>query len=118
MSTFGPSNYHTLKMIEPWTDAYGTPAQDLVKEYAGADGQQMQPLRRRPDYGEREMDIKDRVLAMRDNDHVSRADVAKLCPDCGEKMARNNIRSVKASVVKDVIVKHEMRAALAEVRKE
>ena len=118
MSTFGPSNYHTIKMVEPWTDAYGTPAQDLVKECTGADGEQMQPLRRRPDYGEKEMDIRDRVLAMRDNEHVSRADVAELCPNCGDKMARNNIRSVKASVVKDVIVKHEMRAALAEVRKE
>ena len=63
------------------------------------------------------MDIKDRVLAMRDNEHISRADVAQLCASCAEKMARNNIRSVKASVVKDVIVKHEMRAALAEIRK-
>jgi len=56
-NTLPSGMYHTLKMVQPWTDAYGTPAQDLVKDkdYTGADGQQMQPLRRRPDYGEREI---------------------------------------------------------------
>lgn len=45
--------YRPIQMVKPWTDADGNPVEP--------DEMQMQPLRRRPDYGEIEMEIEKRM---------------------------------------------------------
>ena len=45
--------YRPIQMVKPWTDASGNPVEP--------DKMQMQPLRRRPDYGEIEMEIEKRM---------------------------------------------------------
>ena len=51
-----------LKMVEPWTDAYGNPVEpDKMKIEA------QEPLRRRPDYGEIEQEIEKRMSKISSN---------------------------------------------------
>lgn len=102
----------SLQMVKPWTDAYGNPAQD----YTGADWYQMQALRRRPDYGEKKMDITERVLAMKDSDFISRSEVAQMCPLCADKMEKNGLKAVRAHVIKASIYDSAFKAAVKDVR--
>jgi len=114
-----------MQMIQPWTDAYGNPAQD----YMGADWYQMQALRRRPDYGETKMDIAERVMGMDDNDLVTRQEVAQMCPMCADKMAREGLKAVRAHIIKVALCKSKkptyasvrdsaIKAAVREIRAE
>jgi len=60
----------------------------------------------------------DRVLAMKDTDFVPRAEVAKICSDCAEKMERKGMTAVRAGIIKAALIDSEVRNAVKASKQE
>lgn len=58
------------------------------------------------------MSTLDKILAMNDEAFVSREQVAEICADCAEKMAKKGMKAVRAGIIKAALVDNEVKAAV------
>lgn len=54
----------------------------------------------------------DSVLAMRDTDMVPREMVTEVCGNCAEKMRREGMRAIRASIIKEALIGSEIKKAM------
>lgn len=62
------------------------------------------------------MNTIDKIMGMKDEDFVSRKEVAEICANCAEKMERKGMVAVRAGIIKAALADSEVRSAVKSLR--